>query len=114
MVYDLQMKDFKKQLGRKIKQIRNSFNLTQEEFSTRIEIEVPSLSNIETGKSYPNTTTLKRLMDEFSIEPNVLFDFEHLMNEEVIDKEIAEIYKKLTLDKKQFLYRLITFLFELN
>ena len=39
-------------IGLKIKEIRKKSNLTQEQFSEKIGIEPPSLSNIENGKSF--------------------------------------------------------------
>lgn len=108
------MNDLKKQLGQRIKSIRLSRKLTQEEFCARIQIEIPTLSNIERGKSYPTVSTLKSIIDVFYVQPNDIFDFEYLQDEETIDKEIFDIYKTFSLCNKQYLLRLIKFIFENN
>lgn len=106
------MNEFKKQLGRKIKEIRLKLRLKQDEFSAKIGIEPPTLSNIETGKTTPTLITIKNIIDAFNIEPNDLFDCKHLLDESSVDKEVKIIYQKLSLDKKQYFLRLIKFLFD--
>lgn len=54
-------------IGLKIKEIRKKSNLTQEQFSEKIGIEPPSLSNIENGKSFPSMQTVLRILEEFQI-----------------------------------------------
>ncbi len=108
------MNKIKKLLGIKIKNIRLAYGLTQDGFCEKIGIEIPTLSNIENGKSFPLTSTLMKIIEEFKVEPNELFNFSYLENEELLDKRFLEIYNKLPLSKKQYLYRLVNFLFELG
>lgn len=81
------MIDIKKALGLKIKQIRKSKNLTQEKLAELINIEVPSLSNIETGKFAPSIETLQKLSAALNVEPWEFYRF----SEENEKKMIAEI-----------------------
>lgn len=108
------MDEFKKQLGRKIKEIRLKLNLKQDEFCAKVGIEPPTLSNIETGKTTPTLITIKNIIDAFNIEPNDLFDCKHLLDEQTVDREVETLYKQLSLDKKQYFLRLVKFLFDME
>lgn len=81
------MIDIKKALGKKIKQIRKSKNLTQERLAELIVLEVPSLSNIETGKFAPSVDTLQKLSDVLDVDP---WDF-YYFNEVSEEKMVSEI-----------------------
>lgn len=62
--------DIKKLLiGKKIKEIRKKYNLTQENFCEQIGIEPSSLSNIENGKSFPSMLTVLRIMEKLGASP---------------------------------------------
>lgn len=63
------MSDFKKLLGKRIKEIRKSKNLTQEKLAELINIEVPSMSYIETGKFAPSVETLQKLSEVLQVKP---------------------------------------------
>ncbi len=108
------MDNFQHLLGKKIKQIRKKHKLKQNEFSEKINIEAPTLSNIENGKSCPSVSTLNNIINAFNVTPNDLFDVQHLLDEKTLDYEIMKMYKTFSLDKKQYFYRLIKFLFEIN
>ena len=69
------MIEIKKALGKKIKQIRKSKNLTQEKLAELIGLEVPSLSNIETGKFAPSVDTLQKLCAVMDVEPWEFYHF---------------------------------------
>lgn len=54
-------------IGSTIAKLRKERNLTQQQFADKIEIRQTSLSNIESGKKRPNSTTLKRICDALEI-----------------------------------------------
>ena len=80
------MSDIKKLLGKKIKQFRKLKNLTQEEWAEKINIEVPSLSNIETGKFAPSFETLQKLST--ILETNIweFYYFNPISKEKMIEE----------------------------
>jgi len=82
------MKDIKKLLGNKIREIRKSKKLTQEKFAEKIKISVPCLSYIETGKFYPSPETLEKICATFDIEPHELYRFTSEKNDEQMLEEI--------------------------
>ncbi len=101
------MVDNKLLIGKKIKEIRAKNKITQEAFSEMIGLETSSLSNIETGKSYPSMQTLINIIEKFNINPQYIFDYSYLDSAENIEQEMIDIIKNQPYDKKQILYRII-------
>lgn len=77
------MSDIKKLLGKKIKQLRKDKDLTQEKLAELINIEIPSLSNIETGKYSPSVETLQKLSEVLNVEPWELYYFNNVSQEKM-------------------------------
>ena len=71
----MDLEQIKKEFGLRVKAYPRQNKLTQEAFSELIELEQPSLSNLENGKVYPTFTTICNLIEKAGIEPNSLFDF---------------------------------------
>lgn len=61
-------------LGEKIKYLRKSKNISQEELATMLKINRNYLSRIETGKSEPSSSILKHIAEIFNIDLNSLLD----------------------------------------
>ena len=61
-------------LGEKIKQLRKSKGISQEELASMLKINRNYLSRIETGKSEPTSSILKNIAEIFSIDLNSLLD----------------------------------------
>ena len=55
------MKDLKIKLGMRIKYLRKAKNLTQEQLAEKINMDITSLSKIETGRNYPQPETIEKL-----------------------------------------------------
>lgn len=99
--------DEKKLIGCKIREIRRKSGLTQEQFSEKIDIEPPSLSNIENGKTFPSMQTVLKIMTTFGVEPQEFFDNRYYEEEAIIENKVNDILKKQTIDKKRIIYRII-------
>lgn len=96
-------------IGKKFKEIRKNAGITQEAFSEMIGLETSSLSNIETGKSYPSMQTVINIIKKFAINPSDIFDYEYLTDEQTLENEIFRTIKKLKYEKKQIIYRIVKF-----
>ena len=70
--------DIKKLLGRRIKEIRKSKNMTQDNLAELIGVETPSISNIENGRYYPANENLQKIAEALNVKPFELYMFEHL------------------------------------
>lgn len=80
-------------LGNKIRELRKSNNLTQEQLAASLNISAQAVSKWEMGTSYPDMTMIPTIAALFKVSLDVLFDFD-IKN---IEKEIEDIimeYKK--------------------
>ena len=84
--------DIKKQIGKKIQNIRKAKGFTQEKLAELIGIEPPSLSYIETGKFSPSMETVQKLSKVLNVDIWEFFYVENYSNEEMI-VEINEAMK---------------------
>ncbi len=66
MVKENKDKEIAKIIGAKIKQLRNSQGLTQEQLSEKMRIDSKHLSRIETGISLPNIILTSQLINFFN------------------------------------------------
>lgn len=65
-------------LGEKIKLIRKSKGISQEELASTLKINRNFLSRIETGKSEPTASILKNIAKLFNIDLNSLLDVKNI------------------------------------
>lgn len=75
------MKSIKGLLGKRIKELRQSKHLSQQELAEKIGIDQRNLSNIECGNTFPSKS-LTRLASALNIDLQELFDFEHYKTDE--------------------------------
>ena len=72
-------------ISKGIKRLRSSLGLTQDEFSSKIDMSIQGLRNIEQGKYQPTADTIDKICNTFHISP---FD---LLIEQQSDDEISVI-----------------------
>ena len=104
--YDYFM-DNKKLLGKRIKEIRKSKGLTQEQLSEMIDIETSSLSGIESGRFYPSLHVLEKIASVFDVELIEFFKFSSVNLPENLDKAIFDIIEKQDKNNKRLIYKLL-------
>ena len=80
-------------LGENIRRIRKRIKLTQDVFSEKIGIELPSWSNIENGKYYPSAENLEKILKVLNITPCEIFSFESYDLKENLINEMLESMK---------------------
>lgn len=78
----------KKDLGKRIRELRVKRNLTQEFVAEEIDIKPANYSRIENGISYPKPENLEKICDVLGLKVKDLFDFEHLQDIEIIQNEL--------------------------
>ena len=88
------MTNLKDLLGKRIKELRKRQNLTQERLAELAEIEIPSLSNIENGKNYPNHETLAKISKALNVKPFELYLFDYYGNSTELINEMTNTMKK--------------------
>lgn len=96
----------KKQLGRRIQNLRRTAKITQETLAEIIGIDPKNVSRIENGNSYPSSETITAIAKALNVDIYELFIFEKkvpldVMKQEVInaladEKKIIYLYEMLS------------------
>lgn len=75
--------------GKRIKELRKSMGVTQEQLAEIIELDAKQIGNIETGSGFTTMQTLEKIAKYFDVEICELFNFSH-------QKSRFELIKNLT------------------
>lgn len=98
--------NIKKLLGKRIKEIRKSAKLTQEQLGEMVEIEPSSLGNIENGYNYPLISTLEKITKALGCSMSDVFEYEHFEDDQILLERINTLLKNNP-DKIRQVYKLI-------
>ena len=93
-------------LGLRIKEIRKSKFLSQEELAEMDGLEPTSISNIETGRNYPSFQNLEKIIDALQITFIDIFNFEHHQPKEDLMEEINFLLNKHP-ERVQDVYKIV-------
>lgn len=97
----------KKLLGKRIKELRKQANYTQEQLSEIINIDITTLSGIESGRHFPSLPTIEKIANTLKVDLQVLFNFNHLKTLEDMKNEIIKNLDTLTPDDVKFIHKFI-------
>ena len=85
--------NIKKELGEKIKRLRKSRGLTQEQLAELVDISSRNLSNIEQGISFAKAETLEKIIISLNTSTQELFANNHIKtNDEFLEQINRYIY----------------------
>lgn len=87
--------DIKKELGEKIKRLRNKKGLTQEQLAEKIDISSRNLSKIELGLSFVKAETLERILESLDVTTEEMFANDHIKSSEELRDGIEQYLNKL-------------------
>lgn len=100
------MDSLKIKLGQRIKLLRKFRKITQEKLAEMINMDITSLSKIETGRNYPQPETLEKIALALDVEIYRLFSFNKFNSKQdyidAINKNIQHISSDE--DKLKILY----------
>lgn len=100
--------NIKKQLGTKIKRIRQKRGFTQEQLAEKIDIATRTLCGIENGENFLTADTLEKICKVLNVSCADLFAFNHIKpQEELIDEIILDIKNLKDREKIETIYKLI-------
>ena len=86
----------KKLLGVRIKELRKTRGLSQEQLSEKIDIDPKHLSRIESGRSFPSLDTLEKLANALQVEIKDFFEFAHeAKNTRELKEMISNLLKEV-------------------
>lgn len=100
-------------LGEKIKELRKTKNISQEQLAIMLKINRNYLSRIETGKSEPTSGILKQIAEIFNVDLNSLLDIKEETKEKKEKiKYITDNTKYLKDRDLDFIIRIMTIMKE--
>lgn len=103
------MSEIKSLLGKRIRELRLKRKYTQEKLAEMAGIEIPSLSNIENGKNYPNQETLQKISEGLQVRPYELYMFDYYRPKNELIKEMTDYMEQdEILVQKMYKYFLCT------
>ncbi len=91
----------KQELGKKIKRIRQSRDLTQEQLAEAVDISPRTLSGIEVGENFLTAETLDKIVLALNTNYEELFAVGHLKSNEELLKEIKTYINFLSKDSQK-------------
>ena len=103
--------DNRKTLGLRIKELRKRKGISQEKLAELVELEPPSICNIETGRNYPTFQNLEKIVEVLDSTFLEVFQFSQHQTPNDLIKEINTILKKNP-DRIQDFYKIIKALVE--
>ena len=104
--------DIKKTFGEKIKRLRKSKNLTQEQLAEMINIAPKNLSKIEVGTCFVSAETLENLVVALDTTTEELFANDHIKLPEELLAGIHQNLNKIVTNqgKLELIYKIIDFI----
>ena len=107
------MKSTKELLGARIKELRKTCKLSQEELAELIGVEPQHMSRIESGRSYPSLDRLEKISTALKVPLKDFFEFMQLEDAAERLESIEALAKELTDDRQRFAYRMLKSLKEM-
>jgi len=89
------MGSLKKQLGLKIKEIRQSKNIKQYKLAEMTEVEPKTISRIEKGHSYPSFELLEKIAEALKTPPYAFLKFDEEAEMKAAQAQIKAALPKL-------------------
>ncbi len=100
--------NIKKQLGSKIKRLRQKKGYTQEQLAEKMGIATRTLSGIEIGENFVTAETLEKVFDVLEVSGSELFAFDHLKSqEELIEEIVSDLYNIKDREKIETIYKIV-------
>ncbi len=100
--------NLKKAFAEKLKEIRKSKGLTQEQLAELVNVAPRHISFIETARSFPSCDLLERLCKVLNIDYSILFDYDDDMTREEIIEHIFKTIENLDDKKLKYIYKMVS------
>lgn len=110
--FNLQERTTAMQTGQKIKEIRTSLGMTQQELASKARVDLRTIQRIENGEVIPRSYTLKTIAKAMNTEESELFDLNLPENKQEDPKRNKSILVWLHLSAILFLPAFLIWFFE--
>ena len=102
------MLDIKKQIGARIKKLRQDRGYSQEKFAEKLGIAQRTLCGLEIGKNFFKADTLEKILETLDITLEDLFRVNYLKPQDVLTDEIINTIKSIKdREKIEIIYKII-------
>lgn len=105
------MSELKKLLGKRIREIRQSRNFTQEKLSELTEIGASSISKIESGYFHPTDDNLEKIATALNVEPYQLYMYNAHKEPKELIEAIKNMLKNATDEEIRLAYKILSGIF---
>ena len=101
--------DIKKEIGAKIKRLRQKKGLTQEKLAEQVNISTFTLIGIETGKNFMTAQTMEKIIECLDVSLDELFSAGHLRPTNELLEDIHRIVNEIKddRDKVEEIYKIL-------
>jgi len=99
-------------LGKRIKELRKTRNLTQEKLSELVGFEPNHITKIEAGVHFPQAEKLDLIAKAFDIPVMELFNYEHKLPESILKNKIKNWLNDAQMSEIEYIYKTINSLKE--
>ncbi len=97
-----------KLFGKRIRELREKNNLTQEKLAEILDLDYQTISRIETGYYFTSYENLEKFAKAFQVEIKDLFSIKHLEDELDVEKDVIKMLKKATEEEKKLIYKIVS------
>lgn len=94
-----------KLFGKRIKELREANNFTQEKLAEKVGLEYQTISRIETGYYFTSYENLLKIASGLNVPIHELFNYEHFTND--IRQESIDIIKSMDNTSLEFVYKFL-------
>lgn len=101
------MSSLKIKFGKRVRELRRSKGITQEQMAEIINIEPPNVSKMENGLHFPQPDKIEKIANALEVSVQDLFDFEHIKKKQELIKYIESTIKNLDTKDLEFIYKFI-------
>lgn len=102
------MTSLKRKFGKRLKELRKSKGLIQEQLAELVNIEPPNISKIESGTHFPQPENIEKIAQVLNISVKELFDFEHFDEKTILLNKINAFLNGAEVRDLEFFYKIIT------
>jgi len=101
------MASIHKQIGNRIREIRQKQKLTLEELSEKVSLDWSFIARIETGKAVPSIQSLAKISQALNVAMKDLFTAYAFNQDDLLDRQTASLLSQLKTSDKSKLIQIL-------
>lgn len=98
--------------GRRLEELLKSHKMKQCELAEQLNIDPQSISRMIAGKHFPKEENIEKMIQAFNIQPEELFKFSHVANDEQLIQDITRLVSNAPGEKIRLAHKIITAIME--